>query len=91
MEPRAVVALVTASGMDLIDLDQVPGRDSHPCPDPIAIRLHAAQLYLNPMIARDRLIAQDRGRGSRIEDHDIDSPIVVEVIERGSAANILAL
>jgi len=58
VQPRAVMALVSAAAMDLVDLRQVAGNDFHPGPDAVTVGPCAAQTDFSPVVAVGGIISQ---------------------------------
>src|SRR6266571_7200255 len=81
-----IMALVPAAAVNFVDLGQVAGDHLDPCPDAVPVAPSSAQPDLNPVVLARAIVSQECGFSPRVEDHDVDFAVIVQVVEGGAAA-----
>src|SRR5688572_26542277 len=71
-----------------LSLDSVSVANSHARSDRASVRLHACELYLDPVMIAGDIVAQEGRRLVQIHDNDVDATIVVEITEGAAAARM---
>jgi hypothetical protein len=79
-----VMTLIAATAVDLVHEGQIAGDYLDPRTDTVTVGARTVQPDLNPVILARAIVPQDRWLTPRIENDDVDVPVVVQIVERRS-------
>ena len=88
METGIIAGVIAGLAHDSLSLDFRAVMSDDASSDCAAVRLHALQLNLEPVLLAVQIVSQQRWRLVHVDDQHVDVAVIVEVAEGAAAAAV---